>query len=232
MEAPNEEYLKPTPIIDSDHPAVIEFARRSTGPSSDPVDRAVSLYYAVRDGIRYDPYYPFYRPEHYRASNVLKSGRGYCVSKVSLLCAVSRASGIPARPGFATVRNHLATRQLLEFVGSDVFVFHGFAELFLGGKWVKATPAFNRQLCERHQVTPLEFDGRQDSIFQPYSLANQRFMEYLEFKGSYADIPVAEIVVAWERAYGKERVDGWIASFERNGSIRGRNFDKEEVVTT
>jgi hypothetical protein len=34
-------------------------------------DRAVKLFLAVRDGIRYDPYTPLYLPEHYRAGSVL-----------------------------------------------------------------------------------------------------------------------------------------------------------------
>jgi len=229
-ETPERAYLQPTPIIDSDHPEIIEFARRTVGQATDPVEKAVKLYYAVRDGIWYDPYYPFYLPEHYRASNVLRSGRGYCISKVSVLCAAGRACGIPARPGFATVRNHLATRQLLEFLGSDIFVYHGFMEFFLEDRWVKATPAFNKELCARHKVVPLEFNGRDDSIFQAYGAENQRFMEYLEFRGSYEDIPVAEIVAAWQAAYGRDRVRGWIESFEEEGSTRRRNFDEEEVT--
>ena len=125
--------------------------RRHAMPQN-AVEKAVLLYYAVRDGIRYDPYYPFYLPVHYRASVVLKGRRGFCVPKVSLLCAAGRACGIPSRAGFATVRNHLATPQLLEFMGSDLFVFHGFTEFFLEGKWVKATPAFNRELCKRSEL--------------------------------------------------------------------------------
>ena len=160
-----QKYLDPTPIIDSDHQSIIDYATETIGEITDTVQRVIKLYYAVRDGIWYDPYYPFYLPEHYRASNVLKSGRGYCVCKASLLCALGRACGIPSRVGFADVRNHLATRQLIEFLGSDLFVYHGFVEFYLKGKWVKATPAFNRELCERHSVAPLEFNGREDSIF-------------------------------------------------------------------
>ena len=140
-------YLRPTAILDSDHPRIAAFARQSAGQVNDPVEQAVRIYYAVRDGIRYDPYYPFYLPEHYRASHVLASGRGYCVCKASLLCALGRSLGIPSRVGFATVRNHLATRQLIEFLGSDLFVYHGYTDFFLDGKWVKATPAFNKELC-------------------------------------------------------------------------------------
>jgi transglutaminase-like putative cysteine protease len=223
-------YLTPTPIIDSDHPSIQDYARNAKGESPDPVEIAVRLYFAVRDGIRYDPYSPFYLPEHYRASYVLIRGRSFCVPKASLLCALGRACGIPSRVGLADVRNHLTTRQLIDFMGSDLFVCHGFAEFYLDGKWVKATPAFNRELCERHHVPPLEFNGREDSLFQPYNLQNQRFMQYVAFRGVYADVPVGEIVAAWKKAYGEDRVNFWIKGLEE---VEGRSlsdFEKEEVL--
>jgi transglutaminase-like putative cysteine protease len=224
------QYLMPTSIIDSHHPDIKAFVERKARNAGDDVEKAVQLYRAVRDGIRYDPYYPFYLPKHYRASVVLNGGRGFCIPKVSLLCAAGRACGIPARAGFATVRNHFATRQLLEFMGSDLFVFHGFAEFFLEGKWVKATPAFNRELCDRFGVAPLEFNGREDSIFQPYDGKDRRFMEYVEFYGSYADIPVDDIVAGFKNAYGHERVQGWIESYEKYGDIRHNRFDGEDLI--
>jgi transglutaminase-like putative cysteine protease len=225
-----EQYLNPTAIIDSRNPAIQAYAKEVLDDAESPLEKAVRLYYAVRDGIWYDPYYPFFLPEHYRASNVLQAGRGFCITKVSLLCALGRASGIPCRPGFATVRNHLATRQLLEFLGTDLFAYHGFTEFFLEGKWVKATPAFNKELCERHGVAPLEFNGREDSIFQPYGVRHQRFMEYVEFHGFFPDIPVSAILDSWKKTYGPERVLEWIESFQKNGDIRRGRFDKEEVV--
>jgi transglutaminase-like putative cysteine protease len=230
MGTPDPQYLRPTPIIDSDHPEIVAYAREVADGAVDPVEKAIRLYYAVRDGIWYDPYYPFYKPEHYRASTVLRAKRGFCIPKLSLLCAVARACGIPSRAGFATVRNHLATRQLLDFLGSDLFPYHGFAELYLEGKWVKATPAFNRELCERHGVDALDFDGRNDSIFQPYTADDKRFMDYVSFEGTFPDIPVDDIVAGWEAQYGRERVRGWIRNHEESGDVRTRNFDAEEVV--
>ena len=227
---PIKEFLEATEIIDSNHPEIGAFAEEKRGDAKDPVDKAVRLYYAVRDGIWYDPYIPFYRPEHYKASNILKGGRGFCIPKASLLCAVGRASGIPSRPSFANVRNHLATRQLLEYLGCDIFVYHAFVEFYLEGKWVKATPAFNIELCKRHHVEPLEFNGREDSIFQAYNSENRKFMEYLEFHGSFADIPVAQIVAAFEESYGQDRVRGWIAGFEQDATIRRGRFDVEDVM--
>ncbi|MFC1829275.1 transglutaminase-like domain-containing protein [Thermodesulfobacteriota bacterium] len=226
MESVDAVYISPTSIVDSDHKTIIEYANDAVSDAGDdPVEKAVRLYYTVRDDIWYDPYYPFYLSEHYRASNVLKSGRGFCISKISLLCAVGRACGIPSRAGFATVRNHLATRKLLEYLGSDLFVYHGFTEFFLEGKWVKATPAFNIELCKKHKVIPLEFNGREDSIFHEYNSEKKEFMEYIEYHGSYADIPVETILAEWRKAYGSERVNQWISMLEAAEEMPGSDVE-------
>lgn len=230
MEHDHRLYLTPTSIIDSHHKSVRDYAMNTIGGSKEPIGVAIKLYLAVRDTILYDPYSPFYLPEHYRASEVLKRGRSFCVPKASLLCALGRACGIPSRVGFATVRNHLATKQLIDFIGSNLFVYHGFVEFYLEGKWVKATPAFNSELCKRHKVPPLEFNGREDSLFQAYNLENQKFMEYLEFCGIYADIPVNTIVAAWKKAYGEDRVKNWIKRFEEGGSRSISDFESEDVL--
>jgi len=210
-----EIYLKPTYIIDSDSPEIREYASMLTqGLKGTKIEMAKRIYYAVRDGIWYDPYTPFYLPEHYKASVVLRRGRGFCVSKASVLCALGRACNIPTRVGFADVKNHLVTKELLNFLGTDLFVYHGFVEFYLNGKWVKATPAFNRELCEKHKVPPLEFNGYEDSLFQPYNLEKKKFMEYVKYHGTFHDIPVDKIISAWKEAYGKERVEGWIRSFK------------------
>jgi len=229
MKDSDPSYLSSTSIIDSDHPAVIGYARSVAGPSRSPVKAAVRLFYAVRDHIRYDPYVPFYRPEHYRSSYVLHAQRGFCISKAGLLCALARALSIPARIGFATVRNHLASRELIEFLGSDRFVYHGYTEMFLEGRWVKATPAFNVELCERFGSAPLDFNGRQDAMLQPYNSEAAPFMEYLEEHGTSADIPVDRIVSAWENAYGRDRVQGWILEMERSGGSLNRDMMLEAV---
>ncbi len=229
MEPDNPLYLRPTAIIDSDHPRIVEYAMDMAGTSTDPVERAVKLYLAVRDGIRYDPYSPFHLPEHYQASKVLELKRSFCVPKTSLLCALGRVCGIPSRVGFATVKNHLATKQLIDFLGSNLFAHHAFVELHLAGKWVKATPAFNKELCERHKVPPMEFNGREDSLFHPFNLENKKYMEYVEYHGTYADIPVDTIVAAWKKAYGEDRVEGWIEMFARKQDTHISDFEHEDV---
>lgn len=231
MEHIDNKYLLPTSIIDSDNEDIIKFAETARDGSIDPVETAVRLYYAVRDSIWYDPYYPFHLPEHYRASNILKSRRGFCIPKAALLCALARACGIPARLGFANVRNHLATRQLLEYLGTNIFSYHGFTELYLEGKWVRATPAFNKELCMKHNVTPLEFNGHEDSIFHAYNNESKPFMEYIEYLDVYHDVPVEHILEGWEKVYGRDRMRNWIDESEKGMSTRPvRNFDEEDVV--
>jgi len=196
------QYLQPGRYVDSDHPAVLEFSEKNSSGNSHR-DRAVSLYYAVRDAIRYNPFLDFSRPEAFQASAVLHAGEGFCVGKAALLAACARAAGIAARVGFADVKNHLTTPRLAETMGSDLFVYHGYTELLLEGRWVKATPAFNLALCRRFRVKPLEFDGREDSIFHPFDADNRRHMEYLHDRGTHADVPVEEIQRAFREAYPK-----------------------------
>ncbi len=186
-------FLAPGRYVDSDHPAVVEFARRTAGRSASR-DAAIALYYAVRDEILYDPYRAFDEPDTYRASAVLGEKRGYCVGKAALLAALARAIDIPSRIAFADVRNHLATPRLLQLIGTDVFIYHGITELWLDGRWVKATPTFNLSLCEKFRIKPLEFDGAHDAILHPYDRDGRQHMEYVRERGTYADVPLDVIM--------------------------------------
>ncbi|MFC1791426.1 transglutaminase family protein [Gemmatimonadota bacterium] len=196
------EYLASDPFMNSGHPEVIRFAAQAVeGLEGGDRERAVALYNAVRDRIRYDPYRIDLRPDAMRASSTLVRGYGFCIAKAVLLGAVARIQGIPARLGFADVRNHLTTERLRRSMGTDVFVYHGYAELFVDGNWVKATPAFNRSLCERFGVPTLDFDGIHDSVFQPFDAEGNRYMEYLKDHGRYALLPLDQLRTAFEEAY-------------------------------
>ncbi|MGE0874007.1 MAG: transglutaminase family protein [Burkholderiales bacterium] len=195
----SREFLEAGDYVDRT-PAVEAFAREHAAGDDDRA-RAVSLYYAVRDAIRYNPFLDFSRDAAFRASEVLALGEGFCVGKAALLAACARVQGIPARVGFADVRNHLTTPRLREKMGTDLFLYHGYTEVLLEGRWVKATPAFNLELCEKFRVKPLEFDGREDSILHPYDADERRHMEYLHDHGSFADVPVERIRKAFRESY-------------------------------
>jgi len=209
-----EEFLQPTEVINWDDPLIRGVAKEVTSGASSLREEAKRLFVFVRESIRYDPYSPFHLPEHYKATNVLSRGRGYCVQKAVLLVALSRARGIPSRLVFADIRNHLASRRLVEMMGTDLFVYHGYGELLLEGRWTKLTPAFEEELCRKHSYPLVEFNGREDALFPPYDERGRRFVEYIRHHGSFADLPLEAILKAWEEAYGKEKVERWKLSFK------------------
>ncbi len=197
------EYLQATEVIDYHHPAVIEFVQKNTTGAKGHKDQAVKLYYAVRDGIRYDPYSINLSVEGLRASITLKTGRGWCVPKAALLAGCCRALGIPAKLGYADVKNHLSTARMRAHMKTDIFFWHGYTAIYLEGQWVKATPAFNIELCQRFRLRPLEFDGGCDSIYHPFDLLGNKHMEYVRDRGEYADVPIDEIAVDFRQNYSE-----------------------------
>src|SRR6201996_6120222 len=202
MSTEDHDYLAATPFIDSDNRAIVAFAREAIGDTEGDKAKALALYGAVRDQIQYDPYIDFFDPAEFRASEVLRAGKGFCVGKSALLAAVARSTGIPARPGYADVRNHLTSKRLMEQVG-DIFIWHSYTELKIDGQWVKCTPAFDKVLCERARIAPLEFDGVNDSLFHPFDQVGRRHMEYLKDRGAFADVPFATIVTDFKTFYPK-----------------------------
>ena len=199
--------LQATTMVDSDHPAVIAFAREHARGAGER-ERAVALYYAVRDGFRYDPYRIDLSVHGMKGSTVIAKGYGWCVPKAALLAAACRAAGIPARVGYADVRNHMTTERLRQNMGSDLFVWHGYTDIGLDGRWMKATPAFNIELCDRFGLLPLEFDGRADSIYHPFDKAGNRHMEYVAMHGAFDDVPLQRILDAFALHYPNMPLQG------------------------
>jgi transglutaminase-like putative cysteine protease len=193
--------------MDCDSAPVKERARDLTAGKESVEEKAKSLFYFVRDEIRYNPYSQFYLLEAYRASATLSRGDGYCVQKAVLLAALARAAAIPARLRFADIRNYIVPGKLAGLLKSDSFPYHGYDELYIGGRWVKATPAFDRKMCEKNRVIPVEFDGRNDATFHSHNRDGKLHIEYVLDRGPYDDVPLDEIMDAWARAYGAETVE-------------------------
>jgi transglutaminase-like putative cysteine protease len=184
-----DQFLTAGVFIDSGSPQVIAFAKRVTASARDQREAAQCLYTAIRDDITYDPYVDLANPTNYRASSVLAAGRAFCIGKSALLAACARAVRIPARVGYADVRNHLTSPRFYEKAKTDRFIWHSYTELYLSGRWVKATPAFDRALCARLGLKTLEFDGETDSLLQPFDRSGRQHMEYLNDRGAFADVP-------------------------------------------
>jgi transglutaminase-like putative cysteine protease len=222
--------LESTTYIESAHPAIMSFAQSATQNSDTTREKAIRLYYAVRDGIRYNPYCTSLTESHYRASYVLEQHQGFCVQKAILLAAVARAVGVPCRLGFAIVRNHLATQKLIDIMQTDLFVFHGYTVFLIDGAWVKATPAFDLALCEKFGVRPLEFDGREDSLFHPYDLSGKRHMEYVHDYGQFDDFPFETMCAEFKRYY--PRMYAELAKLDDSPPAKDTDFRDEKPIKT
>ncbi|GGW73156.1 transglutaminase superfamily protein [Winogradskyella epiphytica] len=187
-------YLEENSNFDFSSAAIQDLIEKiSDGNDSDsPLAFALKAYYYIRDAWPYNPYRFSLIEDDWKASEISTHQSGHCLDKAILLISVLRGKNIPARLGLAKVKNHIAVEDIVEKFGNDVLVPHGYVEIFLNGKWVKATPAFNKTLCEKLKVEPLDFDGVNDSLFQPYMASNDiKFMEYIEDYGTFDHVPLA-----------------------------------------
>ncbi len=184
------DYLSPTYFFDYETEEIQELIKAFKTDRLTPKEKAKRLYTIVRDEWRYDPYTLSFSKEGYVASTIAKKAKGHCIDKSILLIAGLRALGIPARIHLAKVKNHIAVERLVEKFGTNELTPHGMVNLYLDGKWLKVSPAFNQSLCKMCNVAPLEFDGENDSIFQEYNNAGNEFMEYIEDYGHFEDVPI------------------------------------------
>lgn len=197
----SDEYLKPTFFIDCDAALVKEKAGALTAGIEEAREKAIRIFYFVRDEIRYNVYSPRPTDADFKASHVLARGEGYCVQKAVLLVALARAAGIPARLRFAEIRSHLTPPALVEKRGSNLFPYHGLTDLNINGRWVKATPTYDSGYCVKAGVAPIEFDGERDAMLPLHTLDGRLNAEYIRDRGFFEDLPIDEIrrtSVSWK----------------------------------
>lgn len=200
--------LKATEFLDYDSQTVADYTSRVVGTEKDPVKQAVKLYYAVRDRIRYDVYAVDMSRQGMKASSIIKNRVGFCIHKSVVFAAASRSLGIPSRLAFGDVRNHISTPALKELVGGNVFNYHAYAEIYLNGRWVKATPVFNLMLCYLFGIEPLDFDGVNDATLQPYDKDGNQCLEFINHHGSFDDLPYQQCISALKQHHPRLFLSG------------------------
>ena len=212
-----EIYTIPTYFMDCEHPAIIEKAHEVAGGIENNANKAIALFYYVRDTFHYFPYNVSFKAHKLRASYVLQregNKTGYCTEKAILFSALCRVFKIPNRLVFCNVRNHIGTGKIEEILGTDLLVFHGYNEVFVNDKWVKCTVAFNKHLCERINVAPLEFDGVTDQIFQEYDKEGGKFMVYEHYYGVFHEMPhdywISETKRLYPQVFTEENIERYI----------------------
>ena len=225
-------YLEPTEFFDFDVGEVREFAFSAIADAIDAKTKAVRLFYAVRDDIRYDPYSISLDCTTYKASSVLGVKAGFCLPKANLLIACARATGIPAAIGLADVVNHLCTERLRRMMGGkDLFLHHGYAVLHIDGQWVKAAPAFNIELCNKFDVLPTEFDGQKNALFQQYDAKGRLHMDYVADHGIWSDFPFDRMAKDFRDFYPDSVYDADARSkVDYAIKVENRDFEDENPI--
>lgn len=195
--------LRVTEFLDHTSPEVADLVSGTVAAGDDERQRAVKLYYAVRDGIRYEVYGADLSRQGLKASSIVRTGSGFCVHKSLVYAAALRRAGIPSRLFYGDVRNHLASPRLRDLVGGDLFRFHALTLVYLDGAWIKSTPVFNKTLCRLYRIRPLDFDGTTDSIYHPYDVEGRRHMEFVRTHGDFPDFPYDLVVGGIREAHPK-----------------------------
>ena len=183
-------YLEATYYFDYKDEAIQDLISEFKTPALPHREKAIGLYLKIRDQWKYNPYHISLAKEKFRASVIAGKSTGNCVEKSILLIACLRGVGIPARLHLGKVKNHIAVERLTEKFGSNELTPHGMVNIYLNKKWLKASPAFNKTLCEKFRVAPLEFDGENHSFLQQYNSEGSLFMEYTDDYGHFEDVPV------------------------------------------
>ena len=185
-----DRYLKCTEFIDCDTKSIKEKAEAITQGLQTDKEKAIALYYFVRDEIRHNPYAPAYVREYCKASAILEAGDGICQHKAILLTALARAVGIPARVGFVDVYDHLLSDSFREMAGgTNLLSLHGYAELHVNGKWLHVSPSYNLEKCQKCGFVPVEFDGENDAKDSQYDQNGNPHVEHVKDHGTFDDFP-------------------------------------------
>lgn len=109
---------------------------------------------------------------------------------------------------------------------TDIFHWHGYVDIWINGKWVKATPAFNIQLTEKFGLLPLDFDGENDSIYHEFDKKGNRHMEYLNYRGTFVECPREEMVKTFNKT------DPEIMKDDNKGRLADFDFEKDVAAET
>ena len=198
-----KEYLSKTYYLDYTDKSIQSIVNQYKTSQLSKQEIAIDLYYKIRDGWRYNPYRISFVKEHYQSSFIANKTDGHCIEKSILLISCLRALDIPARLHLAKVKNHIGVEKFKEKFGSDEITPHGMVDIYLNNKWVKVSPAFNKELCDKLNVHVLDFDGENDSLFQEFDKSGNTFMHYLEDYGSFADVPLDFIANNFKENYPK-----------------------------
>ncbi len=206
------EFLRPTEFLDFDKKLVKKKAMEITEGCKSNKEKAISLFYFVRDEIKYNMY--TYIPQHetnLKASTTLRRKNGFCMSKAVLLSTLARAVNVPASIHMVDIINHKVSKKVVDLMGTNAFLCHGYSELLIDGRWIKLTPVFDQTTAEKAGYLPnAEFDGEHDAMLSKHDTEGNLLVEYIKDRGNYSDVPIEEIkrifVEGYKNLYSKFQI--------------------------
>ena len=193
MELKNEnvnidEFLKPTNMCDFDNPIIIQKAHNLTDNSSTDKEKAIAIFNYIRDEILF-----FFDPYFKTASNTLKKGGGFCMSKANLQVALLRAINIPARYHIVHLKADCTNPLFPKWYVKNsppIIDHHSTCECYLNGKWIACDAALDKDLIkgakakglyDQESFPQIDWDGENDlEIFNPWKVAEVGYFSNLD----------------------------------------------------
>lgn len=200
-----EACLAPTRFIESRHPAILARVEQLNVRALPEAQRAAALFRHVRDDVQYE-FRAKLTEEEYLASYVLEVGRGFCVQKSVLLCALARAVDLPCALVLTDLTDATLSPKVVQAIGTNTMFHHGLVAFFLGGRWLKADASLSPDVVTRKGYRRVEFDGTADALLSDTTLAGAPHATYVRFHGLYADLPFEQMLSAFAKAYEKADV--------------------------
>ena len=209
------EYLRPTELIDSDHPDVIARARELTRGCTSDRERLERIYYFVRD-LPYDILESFrYLAEgKRRASDVLQAGHAFCMGKASSFVALCRASGIPARVGFQQLHcpdKPFMSEEVRRLWGDRTLPWHSLGEARLGDRWLKLDATIDAPTAAaKGRPYTHQFDGEHDipTVEGPILKDLESHADYPREVAEWYEAMAREVMRAVKKAEGGKAIAG------------------------
>jgi len=185
--------LEPTRFMNSLHPAIVDCAKRVAPDGLPTKEKAQRIFNFVRDEITYE-FRAKLDPNEYVASYILSVGRGFCCQKATLQCALGRVVGIPTGVLMGTIRDRTLHPQIVAAMRTDLLRYHGLAAFYLNGQWLRADATLSPELVARKGYRLVEFNGEQEALLPATTLAGAPHVEYVEWFGAYADLPIDDMI--------------------------------------
>ncbi|MFQ6112194.1 MAG: transglutaminase family protein [Nitrospinota bacterium] len=194
-----EDYLRPTPIIDSDDADIVAKAEELCRGLTDDKEKVGRIYYFVRDlPYEIEGSFRYVAEGKTRASDVLRAGKAFCMGKASLFVALCRAAGVPARVAFQELScpDKVFLGEVGKMWGERNLPWHTLGEAYVGGKWLKLDATIDKPQAEREGRRYKEYDGESDipTVEGPI----------LRELGGYADYPSE--IARWYEGLAREVV--------------------------